>query len=534
MAAMGYVLGVDLGTTFTAAAVERDGRVEMVTLGTEGASIPSMVFLDVDGSTLIGEAARRRALREPGRTAREFKRRLGDPTPLLVGGSPLSADVLMAKLLAAVVATVTEREGAVPDAVAVSHPANWGPYKTDLLRNAARVAGLGEVHLVPEPVAAATQYAATDRMDPGTVVAVYDLGGGTFDAAALRKSDVGFEALGTPEGIERLGGIDFDAAVIGFVDQALGGAVAALDAADDSAAGAAARLHRECVEAKEALSEDLVVDIGVYLPDRVDQVRLTRAELEQLIRPAVAETVAALRRAVASAGLEPGQVDRVLLVGGSSRIPLVAEMVGSELGRPVSVDAHPKHTIAMGAARLAAAAAATPTSGSDPVVAPVAVPSAAATAAPSPTVAPTPTPAPTPAPAADPGPDRTVSPASPRRPTALVAGGVLAVVLVLAVVAVLVLGGGGNGDGGDADGAVGVQLIDFSTEWDGAACTASWSFDGTFAEGDQLWVSAGGAVRAQGQALTSDDVSGQWRFDQLSLVRDGTVVQTWTPTAAGC
>jgi molecular chaperone DnaK (HSP70) len=530
MSAMGYVLGVDLGTTFTAAAVERDGRVEMVTLGTEGVSIPSMVFLDPDGSTLIGEAARRRALREPGRTAREFKRRLGDPTPLLVGGSPLSADVLMGKLLAAVVATVTEREGTAPDAVAVSHPANWGPYKTDLLRNAARVAGLGDVYLVPEPVAAATQYAAADRIDPGSVVAVYDLGGGTFDAAVLRKLDAGFEALGTPEGIERLGGIDFDAAVIGFVDQALGGAVAAIDAADDSAAGAAARLHRECVEAKEALSEDLAVDIGVYLPDRVDQVRLTRAELEQLIRPALAETVAALRRAVASAGLEPGQVDRVLLVGGSSRIPLVAEMVGSELGRPVSVDAHPKHTIAMGAARLAAAAAATPTSGSDPVVAPVAVSSAAATTA----FSPNPAPAPAADLPADPGPDRTVSPASPRRRTALVAGGVLAVVLVLAVVAVLVLGGGGNGDGGDADGAVGVQLIDFSTEWDGAACTASWSFDGTFAEGDQLWVSAGGAVRAQGQALTSDDVSGQWRFDQLSLVRDGAVVQTWTPTAAGC
>jgi hypothetical protein len=201
-------------------------------------------------------------------------------------------------------------------------------------------------------------------------------------------------------------------------------------------------------------------------------------------------------------------------------------MVGSELGRPVSVDAHPKHTIAMGAARLAASAAAPVPSGSDPVATPVAVPANGAAAAPA--AAPLPAADPAPAPA------RPVSSATPRRPTALVVGGVVAVVVVLAVVAALALGGGGSGDDGDADGAVGVQLIDFSTEWDGTGCAASWSFDGTFAEGDQLWVSAAGTVRAQGQALTSDEVSGQWRFDQLSLVRDGTVVQTWNPTTAGC
>ncbi|MCP5028406.1 MAG: Hsp70 family protein [Actinomycetia bacterium] len=351
---MVYQLGVDLGTTYTAAAVSRDGLVQIVELGNRTATIPSVVFLKEDETILTGEAATRRAVSEPGRVAREFKRRIGDPTPLLLGGTPYSAESLSAKLLQWVIARVSEVEGAPPDRVALTHPANWGPYKLDLLHQAIRLADLEDVVTLTEPEAAAIHYATLERIEPGMVVAVFDLGGGTFDATILRKNESGYDFLGRPEGIERLGGIDFDEAVFAFVSQAVGGAVQELDFTDPAGLAAVARLRAECVDAKEALSSDTEVTVPVVLPTVQTEVRLTRSEFEQFVRPSLADTVGAMQRAVRGADLKLDDIDLVLLVGGSSRIPLVGQMVAGELGRPVAVDAHPKHSIALGAARAAA------------------------------------------------------------------------------------------------------------------------------------------------------------------------------------
>ncbi len=347
---MSYFLGIDLGTTFTAAAVWRNGRTEIANLGNHSAAVPSVVLLRDDETVLTGEAANRRALSEPDRVAREFKRRLGDTTPILLGGSPYSAEALMARLLRSVVADVNAREGAEPTGMALSHPANWGQYKIDLLRQAIRLADLSDVRLLTEPEAAAIHYASQERIEPGQVVAVYDLGGGTFDAAVLRKTADGFEILGQPEGIERLGGIDFDAAVFGHVARSLGGKLAELDENDPAAVAAVARLRAECVAAKEALSSDTDATVAVLLPNVQTDVRITRSEFEGMVRPALVDSIEALKRALRSAGVTPDEVHKVLLVGGSSRIPLVAQMVGSELGRPVVVDAHPKYAVAAGAA----------------------------------------------------------------------------------------------------------------------------------------------------------------------------------------
>jgi actin-like ATPase involved in cell morphogenesis len=352
-----YALGIDLGTTFTAAAVWRDGRAEIAALGSRAAAIPSVVLLRQDETFLTGETANRRALSEPDRVAREFKRRLGDTTPILLGGVPYSAEALMARLLRSVITEVSTREGGEPALICVCHPANWGPYKTDLLRQAVRIADLEQpVTLVTEPEAAAVFYARQQRIDPGSVVAVYDLGGGTFDAAVLRKTQTGFEILGQPEGIERLGGIDFDAAVFSHVARVLGGKLAELDEDSPAAIAAVARLKEECTEAKEALSTDTDVTIPVLLPNVSTEVRLTRAELEAMVRPALSDSIEALKRAIRSAGVTPEDLDTVLLVGGSSRMPIVSQLVAAELGRPVAADAHPKHAVALGAAFVASAA----------------------------------------------------------------------------------------------------------------------------------------------------------------------------------
>ena len=355
---MSYGLGVDLGTTFTAAAVARDGRVEMATLGDHTDAVPSVVLIRDDGTVLTGGAAERRASIEPDRVARAVKRRFGDPMPVILGGAPHPATALIAHQLRDVVDIVSDREGGRPAMVTLTHPANWGPYKRELFAQVPRLAGLGEVQMLTEPEAAAAHYAHNDRLDPGALVAVYDLGGGTFDATVLRTTEHGFDILGRPEGIEGLGGVDFDEAVFTHVDQTLDGAVSRLDPADPRATSAAIRLRHECVTAKEALSADTETTIPVLLPELQTEVRLTRGEFEKMIRPAIDVTIASLRRALQSAQIDPSQLHTVLLVGGSSRIPMVAHLVSAELGRPTSVDTHPKHAIALGAAAVGADTAA--------------------------------------------------------------------------------------------------------------------------------------------------------------------------------
>lgn len=354
---MGYHLGIDLGTTYTAAAVHRDGRVEIVTLGDRAASVPSVVLLREDSTILTGEAAARRAVNEPGRVAREFKRRIGDPTPVLLAGSPFSAEQLSASVLRWVVEQVVSVQGGPAERLAITHPANWGPYKIDLLTQAVRLADLPSADLLTEPQAAAIYYSSGERVEPGETVAVYDLGGGTFDAAVLRRTDTGFEILGEPEGIERLGGIDFDEAVFAHVRTNLGDSFERLDPADPVATAAVARLREDCIAAKEALSSDTDTTITVLLPTTQTEIRLRRSEFEDMIRPALTETIGSLRRALRSADVAPADIKAVLLVGGTSRIPLVAQLVTAELGRPVAVDTHPKHAVALGAALACAVAA---------------------------------------------------------------------------------------------------------------------------------------------------------------------------------
>ncbi len=359
---MGYALGVDVGTSFTAAAIwrtddQQQPKAEVVALSGRMPSVSSVLFLSADGSVVVGEAAERRALTDPDRVVREFKRRIGDDTPLFVGGRPHAAQDLAAMMVRWVVDRVSEREGGPPDQIAITHPAAWGPYKKELLSRALEAVGLRGLTFLAEPAAAAVSYAAQERVEAGTTIAVYDLGGGTFDAAVVRKTGTGsFALLGSAEGLEQLGGADFDEAVFAHVQSALAGLDTAgtpwddLDIEDPNVLGGLVRLRRECVEAKEALSADIEVSIPVLLPGVSAHVRLVRSEFEDMIRPALEETVDSLSRAIGSADLTSGDLGAVLLVGGSSRVPLVSQLVSARLGCPVVVDADPKTTIALGAA----------------------------------------------------------------------------------------------------------------------------------------------------------------------------------------
>ncbi|MGH3799194.1 MAG: Hsp70 family protein, partial [Pseudonocardiaceae bacterium] len=357
---MRYALGVDVGTSFTAAAICRSddhqqNKADVVALGSRMPSVPSVLFLGADGSVVVGEAAERRALTDPDRVVREFKRRIGDDTPLLVAGQPYAAHDLAAMVVRWVVDRVTEREGGAPARIAITHPAGWGPYKKDLLACALVAVGLDDLTFIAEPEAAAVSYATQERVEAGTTIAVYDLGGGTFDAAVVHKTGAGsFALLGSADGLEQLGGADFDEAVFTRVqvDTAQSDTTRwdTLDVDNPSVLSGLARLRRECTEAKEALSSDTEVSIPVLLPEVSADVRLGRSEFEEMIRPALEDTVDSLSRAIRSAELSSEDLGAVLLVGGSSRIPLVSQMVSAALGCPVVVDADPKTTIALGAA----------------------------------------------------------------------------------------------------------------------------------------------------------------------------------------
>ena len=422
-----YVLGVDIGTTFTAAAVERDGRVTVCTLGTRTQSIPTVVAVAADGQVVVGEAADRRATIDPTQVAREFKRRLGDTTPLMLGGASYTPQALMAIVLRHVVREVTAAEDGPPAEVVLTHPASFGPYKRELMGEVLRLADVHGGRLLTEPEAAAIAYSQKATIEPGRTVAVYDLGGGTFDAALVRRSAPGgFELVGSADGIDRLGGVDFDQA---FMELVLDHAGLGLDQLEAASTTELAALRARCRDAKEALSTDHQVDVQVGLGG-VNAATVTRPEFEQAIGPRVMETIESMQRVIRSSGLQSSDIDRVLLVGGSSRIPLVATTVRTRLGLPVAVDANPKYLMSSGAALTptiseraehdahlvgTAAGAAAATSETATIGA---TPPAATQTAPMPPVPTTPPPPPT-----------------SRRPLVLIAGGVALAALIGGLVA---------------------------------------------------------------------------------------------------
>jgi molecular chaperone DnaK len=352
---MSYVVGIDLGTTSTVAAVCRPGgAAQVVPLEGSATAVPSAVYLGADGTLLVGEAAQRRALSDPGHVVRDLTRRVGDATPVLIGRRPVAPEELAARFLARLVDDVARREGGVAARVAVTHPAGWGPHRMGALHAALAEQGLGSAMLVPEPVAAATGYAAGARIEPGATVGIYDLGGGRCDATVLRRERDGFVVVGAPEGVEQFGGADLDEVVLAHVRDALGPVWEALDPTDPDVLAAVADLRREATAAKEALSQDTEVLVPVALPGSRTQVRLGRAEFEEMIRPALTDTVEAVRRALDGAGTSPADLAALVLVGGSVRIPLVPQLLSEEFGRDVTVAPDPVGVVAVGAALVAA------------------------------------------------------------------------------------------------------------------------------------------------------------------------------------
>ena len=206
---------------------------------------------------------------------------------------------------------------------------------------------------MPEPTAAAAQYASRASTAVGERIAVYDLGGGTFDACVITRSADGFKVLGDAEGIERLGGIDFDRLIFEHVLTNLGG-LSEVDPESEEVVMGLSRLRRDCVDAKEALSEDVEAKVPLTIPGLRGSIRITRSEVESLVRPRLSDTHESLRKAMRSAGVRTEDLSALVLVGGSSRMPIVGQLLTQEFGLTTSFETHPKHDVALGALQPAA------------------------------------------------------------------------------------------------------------------------------------------------------------------------------------
>ncbi|MEJ3741893.1 Hsp70 family protein [Actinomycetes bacterium KLBMP 9797] len=347
---MPYVLGIDIGGTTTAAAVARLGAAgwsapETVRLGVRADPIPSVLHLAPDGALTVGEPSQPDATR----LARGFSRRIGDDVPFVLGGEPCTPQALTAVLAMWVVETVLAREGAPAEQVVLSHPASWGAYRRELLHRALWDIGLANVALLPEPVLAAERHAAYGR--PGGTLAVLSLGGNDGEASVVAWADrVGYRLIGTGAPADRFGGVDLDEAVLDLVRAQLGKDFRGFDGARP----ALLALRRECARAKERLSTATETEVPVHLPGLRLRVPVSRADLDAAVRPAVRHTVDVLVRTIRACGREPSTMDGVVLAGGATRMPLVAESVTAELAVPVLCDAAPEGTAAAGAARVAA------------------------------------------------------------------------------------------------------------------------------------------------------------------------------------
>jgi len=372
---MSRVVGIDLGTTNSLVAYVKDG-VPIVIRDADGDGlVPSVVSVASDGRVLVGREAERRLLTDAQRTAYSVKRFMGKGRqdvaaeaahfPFRIGGDAhgvlriglgdreftppeISAFVLreLKQRAEAWFAAQGEVDTEVDRAV-ITVPAYFNDAQRTATRDAGRIAGLDVMRIVNEPTAASLAY-GLDKRHAG-VIAVYDLGGGTFDISILRVEDGVFQVLST-NGDTHLGGDDIDVLLMNWIAERE-------PARPEPVEGRAERLQeirRAAIQAKWDLSEHETTQINMppgFLGTREGgSPAITRAEFETLIQPIVNRTLAPCRQALADAGLQPSQIDEVVLVGGSTRIPLVRKAVADLFGRTPHSELNPDEVVALGAA----------------------------------------------------------------------------------------------------------------------------------------------------------------------------------------
>lgn len=422
-----WQLAIDLGTRCTKAARVLDGVAEPLALAGR-LSLPSAVFLHRDGSLRAGWEAWDRGAVAPERLEATPRRWLANGSTLVVGGTVVPVVDALEAIVRCAVAQATEVVGSSPEGLVLTYPGGWPATRTHLLAEAADRLDVPLVGLVPEPVAAVA--GSSWGLPIGAVAAVYDLGAGTLGTSVVTQTAEGLRIVGRPGGHERMGGDVFDERVAHVVAQRLAAAEPGvwdeLDASDDLRwQRARLSLRIQVRQAREQLSSLTAAQVAIPMTGR--SMVLTREELESLVGREVEQAAEALRRSIVEAGLDPSTVQRVLVVGGASRTPIVQWSLLTRFGERVAFAPDPERSVALGAARLLAAHALVPAATSTVAGAPVAPPRPGSWSAPGSTAsAPPPGPAPTlgppaapPAPPMPPAPPVLPPSSSPTSPPAV-------------------------------------------------------------------------------------------------------------------
>ena len=346
---MSKIIGIDLGTTYSAVAVLEGGEAKIIPNPEGNRTTPSVVAFKGD-EIQVGEVAKRQAITNPN-TVISIKRHMGTDYKVEVNGKKYSPQEISAMILQNLKATAESYLGEKVTKAVITVPAYFNDAQRQATKDAGKIAGLEVERIINEPTAAALAY-GLDKTDIDQKVLVFDLGGGTFDVSILELGDGVFEVLAT-SGDNLLGGDDFDQAIIDYLVEEFK-KEQGIDLSKDKMA--MQRLKDAAEKAKKDLSGVTSTQIslpfisaGANGPVHLENT-LTRAKFDELTRHLVEKTLVPTRQALKDAGLTPSDIDQVILVGGSTRIPAVQEAIKKEMGKEPHKGVNPDEVVAMGAA----------------------------------------------------------------------------------------------------------------------------------------------------------------------------------------
>lgn len=348
---MGKIIGIDLGTTNSCVAVMEGGE-PVVIANSEGArTTPSVVSFQANGERLVGQVAKRQAITNPDKTIISIKREMGTNHKTNIDGKDYSPQEISAMILQKIKADAEAYLGETVSQAVITVPAYFNDAERQATKDAGKIAGLEVLRIINEPTAASLAY-GLDKTDKNEKILVYDLGGGTFDVSILELGDGVFEVLST-NGDTKLGGDDFDNKVMDYIAETFK-AENGIDLRNDKMA--LQRLKEAAEKAKIELSSSTQTNINLPFitadatgPKHIDM-NLTRAKFNELTHDLVQRSIEPMKKALSDAGLSMNQVDKVILVGGSTRIPAVQEAVKNFTGKDPSKGVNPDECVAIGAA----------------------------------------------------------------------------------------------------------------------------------------------------------------------------------------
>ncbi len=346
---MGKTIGIDLGTTNSCVAVFEGGEAKVIANPEGERTTPSVVAFK-KGDIIVGGAAKRQMVVNPD-TIRSVKRLMGTSKKVKANGKEYTPEEVSAMILGDLKKTAEAYLGEKVDKAVITVPAYFNDAQRQATKNAGKIAGLEVERIINEPTAAALAY-GLDKQENTQTVLVYDLGGGTFDVSILELGDGVFEVKST-SGNNHLGGDDYDERIVKFLVEEIK-KEHDIDLSDDSMA--MQRLQDAAEKAKKDLSGMTTTQISLPFlaqgPDGVInfETSLTRAKFEELTNDLTESTLEPVRKALKDAKLSKSDIDKVLLVGGSTRIPKVQELIKEELGKEPSKGVNPDEVVAMGAA----------------------------------------------------------------------------------------------------------------------------------------------------------------------------------------